>query len=222
MGFWARREGHLFLAGLGLWAIILGEVALWFAYDPDLAKRILLFMGAEIFTGREPGISVATSQGIAKWIIFHISALQDIASALLMYPFFLWALHEYRDHDNYLMRRLRQIEEKAQGNQKYVKRWGPTGIALFMLIPFLINGPMVGMVLGRLSGLRTRQVLPPVIVATVIAAAAWTYFFDILFDLTGRVDGRIGVWISIAMVTVVVLLAAWDWWRERNSGSETE
>lgn len=211
-----RGEGQLWFAGVMLWALLIVEVvAAWLA-EPPVGRGMVIGMGAEIFLGRESGIPIALEAGVPHLIVFQVSATQDIASALLVYPLFLLALHHWYGRDNYLMRRIRTIEAAAGRHEAYVHRWGPLGIGLFMLMPFVINGPMVGLVLGRLAGIYTRHVLPAVVVATVIGAAAWTYFFDTMIGLARRFDGHGGLYVAGFMVVIVVTLAGFDYVRERN------
>ncbi len=70
----------------------------------------------------------------------------------------------------------------------FVHRWGGLGVFLFMLVPFLVNGPLVGAIAGRLTGLRTTDLMLPVVASTCIAAVAWTYFYDEVFRLAGDLD----------------------------------
>lgn len=209
-------EGRLFLVGVLLWGAVLTEVGLWFLVDADEARGLILGVATEVVTGREGGIPTALAGGAPPWLIFQLSATQDIGSALLVYPLFLHAIHRWHDADNYLMRRVRGIEQVAARRKAYVRRWGPLGIGLFMLIPFVVNGPLLGLVLGRLAGIPTRYVVPPVVIATVVAAAAWTYGFDAMIGFAERFSGQAAWWIAGLMVTIVVTLAGIDYLRERR------
>ncbi len=216
---WTRRvlrrgEGQLWFAGLLLWAIVIAEIVIAWLASPPAGRAMTYGVLAEVFTGRESGIPIALAAGVPRLIVFQISATQDIGSALLVYPLFLLAIHRWHEADNYFMRRLRNIEEIASRHSQYVHRWGPLGIAAFMLVPFLVNGPMVGLVLGRLAGIYTRHTLPAVIGATIIAAAAWTFAFDAMIRLGETVDPRAGWIIAGITVAIVLALAAIDYLRD--------
>lgn len=211
-----RGEGQIWFAGLMLWALLLVEVvAAWLA-DARVGRGMAIGIAAEIVFGREGGIPVALQGGVPRFLVFQTSATQDIASALVIYPLFLLALHHWHERDNYLMRRVRRIEAVAARHETYVHRWGPLGIAVFMLMPFVVNGPMVGLIVGRLAGIYTRHVLPAVVIATVISAAAWTFFFDAMIVFAERFDGRGGLYVVGFMVLVVLSLASVDYLRERR------
>ncbi len=201
-------ETRTLMAGLAIWSLLCIEITAIWASDPALAKAALLGMGVEIISGREGGIPTALQAGVPPWLVFQLSATQDIGSALLVYPIFLHFLHRRQASPGRIGDWLRRIEGAARNNDHYAHRWGPLGIGLFMLIPFLINGPLVGLVLGRLAGIRTRDVLAPVIVATIIAAAMWTFAFDRMFALTDRVHPLLGLWLTIGIVGLIAAAAA--------------
>lgn len=222
---WSRRalrrgEGKLFFAGIGLWAVIAIEVAAAWLADAALGQAIVTGMAAEIFTGRESGIPIALAAGVPRLLVFQISLTQDIGSALLVYPAFLMVLHRWHEADNYFMRKLRKIEDVASHHSKYVHRWGPIAIAVFMLVPFLINGPLVGLIVGRLSGIYTKHVLPAVVAATIAAAAAWTFAFDAMIRFGQTFHPLAGWYIAGSVAFVVLVLAAVDVWRDARRPTE--
>ncbi len=207
----------LFVIGLVLWSLLCIEITAVWALDPAMAKAALFGMGVEIVTGREGGVATALAAGVPPWLVFQLSATQDIASAFLLYPFFLTLLAKSRAGEHWLGRRLRRIEAAASAHRAYVVRWGPLGIAVFMLVPFLVNGPMVGLMLGRIAGIPTPHVLAPVIVATVVTAALWTFAFDAMFRLAQDVHPDLGAWIAAGMVALMLFLAWLDWRRDQAS-----
>lgn len=209
------QRPSLFVTGLVLWSLLIIELAAIWAVDAQIGRAALLGMGVEITTGREGGVATALAAGVPPMLVFQISAMQDIASAFLLYPLFLTLLASSRTKQHWLGRRLRRMEAAAEEHQAYVRRWGPLGIGVFMLVPFLINGPMVGLMLGRITGIRTARVVPPVVVATIIAAALWTFAFDAMLAMVRRVHPSLGIAIAVGVVAVVVLLALVDWWRSR-------
>ncbi len=200
----ARIEGRIWLAGVALLMLLALEFVLILILWPGQVQGLLWGLLAEVVTGREGGIPVGIAAGAPRILVWQISFTQDLGGALFAFPLFLLLLHRYHDRDNWFMRRVRRIEEAADRHQAYVHRWGPLGLGLFMLMPFLVNGPLVALIVGRLAGMRTRDVLPPVIIVTIIVAGAWTYFFDRMNRLATAVDPRLG-W-GIALVAVVVVL----------------
>lgn len=197
----ASVELRLVLVGLILMGAVVTELAIATYLWPEVGVALWQGVILEMFTGREAGIPVALQGGAPPWVVAQISATQDIGMVCLAFPALLWALHRFHDRDNLVMRRLRRIERHAEQHRAFVHRWGPLGIAVFMLIPFLINGPLLGAALGRLTGIPTRFLVAPVVGATVVAAAMWTYAYDALFLVVDGLDPRIPPLLTIVLVS---------------------
>jgi uncharacterized membrane protein len=196
-------EARIFVAGLWLVAILLAEIGLLVFLSPHVAGAVASGVLIENFAGREAGIPVALSGGAPPWLVVQVSTTQDIAVVALAFPLFLYLLHRWHARDNYLMRHLRRIEHAAHRHRRFVTRWGPLGIFLFMMVPFLVNGPLSGAVLGRIAGIPTKYLLLPVVAATALSAFLWTYFFDSLFSIANHFDPRIA---PVLTAGIVILL----------------
>lgn len=199
-------ELRLVVVGLILLAAVVVELAIASHIWPGAGMALWQGVGFELFTGREAGIPVALQGGAPAWIVAQVSATQDIGVVCLAYPAVLWALHKYQGRDNFVMRRLRRIQERARKHKRFVHRWGPLGIFVFMLVPFLVNGPLLGATMGRVAGISTRYLIAPVVGATVLAALMWAYAYDLLFSLVGDLDPRVAPALTIV---IVVGLVAW-------------
>ena len=116
-----------------------------------------------------------------------------------------------------LMRRVDRLQAASLRHEKKVRRWGRAGIFVFMLIPFLVNGPLIAFILGRLIGIRTRLLVAPIVVATMVTAALWVAFFDTMLSIVNAIDPRFGTYVAVGAVVIVVGLAAWDVLRERGA-----
>jgi hypothetical protein len=106
--------------------------------------------------------------------------------------------------------RIRRFEAAAERHEKYVRRWGPLGVFTFMLMPFLVNGPLVGLLVGRIAGIRTRHLLLPVVGATAVGAGAWTFFYDRMLGLARGLHPSLPRWVATGTVGVIVLLGVVD------------
>lgn len=200
-------ELRLVVVGLILLGAVVVELAIASYVWPGAGAALWQGVGFEMFTGREAGIPVALQGGAPAWIVAQVSATQDIGVVCLAYPLVLWALHRYRDRDNFVMRRLRRIQERARKHKRFVHRWGPLGIFVFMLVPFLVNGPLLGATMGRVAGIATKYLIAPVVGATVLASLMWAYAYELLFSLVGDLDPRIPPALTIAIVGGLVLWA---------------
>lgn len=212
-----RSEVALALFGVAMWGLLAAQLAVLAGLAPDQARAMAVGLGTELAFGREAGIPAGLAAGLHPLLMWETSVVQDFATAFLGYPVFLYLLHRYQDRDLYLMRRLRRIEAKAAEHQQFVHRWGPLGIALFMFVPFLVNGPFVALVLGRLTGIHTRQLLLPVLGATIVIAGAWTFALDGMLRLAGAVDPRLGYAAAGLAVVIVATLGIVDFVREHRA-----
>lgn len=198
-------EVRIIVTGFILLAGVLVELALATWLWPDAGKAMWEGLVLEMFTGREAGIPVSLGGGAPPWLVAQVSATQDIGVVCLAYPAFLWALHRFRDRDNFVMRRLRRLQAHAVKHRAFVHRWGPLGIFAFMLVPFLVNGPLLGAAVGRVAGIATKWLILPVVGATVLASLAWTYAYDLVFGLVKGLDPRIPPVATVAIVGSLVL-----------------
>ena len=178
-------ERALLLLGLILLGTVLAELIVLTVVFPPQGAALWRAVAVEMVAGREAAIPIALRGGVPRWMVAQVSATQDIGVVCLAYPLFLWGMHRFRDSTGWLMTRLRRIQKDADEHRGMVHRWGGFGIFAFMLVPFLVNGPLVGAIAGRLTGLNTRDLMLPVVAATCIAAVAWTYFYDAVLRLAG-------------------------------------
>lgn len=200
-------ELRILVVGGILLAAVVVELTIATVVWPEAGKAMWQGVALEMFTGREAGIPVSLQGGAPAYIVAQVSATQDIGVVCLAYPAFLWALHRYGDRDNFVMRRLRRLQQRARSHKKFVRRWGPIGIFAFMLVPFLINGPLIGAAAGRVAGVSTKYLIAPVVAATVVAALAWTYAYNALFTLVKGIDPRIPPLLTVAIVGSLLLWA---------------
>lgn len=216
------NELRLLVAGGFIWLALAMQFLLLVLFWPAQAGPMVIGLTAELLTGREGGLPAGLAAGYHPMLAWVTSFMQDLGTALLGYPVFLWLLHHYHDRDWYLMRRLRAIEAKAAAHQKYVERWGPFGIGAFMLVPFLVNGPFIGLIVGRIAGIPSRKLLGPVIIATIVTAAIWTFFIDQMLRLLESVDPRLGYVSAGLAVWVVLMLGIWDYMREGKKPTDEQ
>lgn len=197
---------RIVLVGAILLSAVFVELALVTYLWPGTGAALWQGLVVEMFTGREAGIPISLGGGAPAWAVAQISATQDLGVVCLAYPAFLWALHRFEHKDNFVMRRLRRLQAHAVKHRAFVHRWGPLGIFAFMLVPFLVNGPLLGAAMGRLAGIATRWLIAPVVGATILAALGWTYAYDTLFRFVADLDPRIP---PILTAAIVVLLVGW-------------
>lgn len=180
-------EQSLLISGAVLLNVIAVELALLGLVSPPMGLAMWRAVGVEMLLGREAAIPIALHSGAPRWLVAQVSATQDIGVFLLAFPLFLRLLARPVKKKGWLRKRLEKVQQDAEEHRGVVHRLGGFGVFLFMLVPFLVNGPLVGGIAGRLAGLRTQDILLPVVASTTIGAFAWTYFYDAVLDLASGV-----------------------------------
>jgi uncharacterized membrane protein len=178
-------ERALVALGLTLLGALVAELVLLTVAAPAQGGALWRAIAVETVAGREAAIPIALRGGVPRWMVAQASATQDLGIFCVAYPLFLRAMHRFGDRRTWLLDRLRRIQSDADAHRGFVHRWGGFGVFVFMLVPFLVNGPLVGAVAGRLAGLRTPDLFLPVVASTCIAAVAWTYFYDKVLGVAG-------------------------------------
>lgn len=208
--FLFNPAGFTFLMG---WFLFFGMVLGWFGIyivAPEKALDALAVLGLEAFQGREVAIPVGILQyHLPPLLIFGISFSWDLLSTAWIYPIFYLYRRRNARNDNFAGYFFQKMEQKAQRNRAFIERYGAVGLYLFMLIPFAVNGPLIGAIIGKLAGIRTRYILPTVVLATFTASAAWTaaYYYAATKaqDFLARIDERWVTWGMMGILGVVLL-----------------
>lgn len=205
------------IAGVVLASLLAAEVVLTWLLLPDAVDGLLTGIALEFITGRETAFPAALAAGTPPFLVAMASVFQNLAVAALVSPLAIRLLDRWRAHEHFLARRLRRIESSALRHRGFVTTWGPLGLFAFMLVPFLANGALVSLILARVCGIPLRNALAPVAAATVLMSFVWAYALDAVLRWTGRIDSRIPALVATFIAASVVLWAAWDEWRERQS-----
>lgn len=197
-------ERTMLVGGAVLLGVVAAELAVAVVLDPGVGWAIVRAVAVEMAAGREGAIPIALQGGAPRWLVAQVSATQDIGVFALAYPLFLRLMHRHADSRSWLMVRLRRIQKDAEGHRRFVQRLGGLGVFLFMLVPFLVNGPLVGGIAGRLAGMHSKDLLLPVVASTVVAAVAWTYFYDAMLGVAGDLHPALP-YVLTAVVLALVL-----------------
>jgi uncharacterized membrane protein len=210
------EEGQVFVWGLALTAAFVTELVLLLVLAPAWGRPIATAVPIDMFSGKEAALPVALAGGAPWYLVAQVSTLQHIALGTVAFPVFLFLLHRYQDRDNLLMRRLRRIERAADHHKAFVTKWGPVGVFLFMMVPFLVNGPLVGGILGRLAGIGTKYLILPVVAASLISSLLWARGYDFALGFVEGVDPRLPAVMAVSIIVLAVGLALFDEYRERK------
>ncbi|MEA3166814.1 MAG: hypothetical protein QOJ26_1688 [Thermoplasmata archaeon] len=195
----------LFGGGLLLFGVLAEITAVTFL-RPSMGIALWRELAVEVTVGREASFPIALQGGVPPLVLAQVSFTQDIGLFCVVFPLFLRLMQRYQDSPSWLMRRLQRIQAAGEKHRQFARRWGPWGVFVFMLVPFLVNGPLVGGVMGRLAGIPTRSLLLPVIASTIVAAFAWSYAYDAMLGIVGELHPALP---ALLTATVVGALLSW-------------
>lgn len=202
--------GLTFVVGTLLFAgMMLGWLAI-FLLDPTAAGAMMATLGTEIFPGKEVATAVGLGFGLHPIIVFGIVFVQDLITTSWVYPLFYVFRKKQAGRDNFFGYLFDKVERDAKKHERFVKKWGAWGLFLFMMIPFAVNGPLIGAILGKLAGIRTRNILPALVGATALTTAYWTALWHYAHDYVQPiVDGPYGTWIHAGFILAFLVLIGW-------------
>lgn len=216
--FLFNPAGFTFLAG---WLLFLGASVglLGIAIvDPAMGARVVTVIATEVTAGREVAIPVGLDLGVPVLIVFGIAATQDLVTTSWIYPVFYLFRKRTIGTKGFFGYFFAKMERAAARNKAFVERWGAVGLFFFMLIPFAVNGPLIGAILGKLAGIRTRYILPTVVLATVTGAGIWTVLYRLAQPQVEAFSAKYGgIWVKLAVLAIflyILLRVAWAFWRD--------
>jgi uncharacterized membrane protein len=210
----------LFRTGLVLACIIVVQTVVVSAVDTTLVMPLLQGALTQTFAGREGGIAVFLQGDVPVLLTMQYSVMSDLMTSFLAYPLFVYLLERNRNRRSFIMDRIRSIDRFATKHARKVQRYGPPFLYVFMLVPFMINGPLIGLLLGRLAGLRLGTILVVVVASTITTVIAWTFFYDTLFEWAEQYTPAGPRYIALGVLAFVVVLLSIGFLVERiRSGS---
>ena len=169
------------------------------------ALGILAGVTTLFYGGKEAGLPIGIAAGANPILLGAFIFLADAAATCFIYPPLHYAIRSWLEREGFVGDYLRFLRAKAVKRQVLISRFGTFGLFLFMLIPFAINGPLVGALLGRLMGLRARQIVPTLMLAIGVTTVLWTGIYALGFQVVAAVDPLLPK--VIAAIVVLVVLA---------------
>ncbi|MBI2076907.1 MAG: small multi-drug export protein [Euryarchaeota archaeon] len=196
------------------------DLARYLKFHPNLARflfnpaGVTFLFGWLLFTGMTTGWlgiylldADAAGLGLHPLIVFGVVVVQDLITTMWVYPVFYVFRKNQSGKQNFFGYFFAKMERRAQKHQAFIEKWGGWGIFLFMLIPFAVNGPLIGAIIGKLAGVRTRYILPAVVGSTAVSTGYWTLLWHFFRPQTERfVDQFGGPYIAVGVVAIFALL----------------
>lgn len=202
-GLWNSAEGRILAVGAGLaWLLVIALGVGWMV-EPDWTLVFAAMTGLNLLIGRAAGMSFGYANGLDHTVVICSNVLVETIQVLVFYPLFVLSWRNLVD-----VRRLRRVlvgmRRSAEASRPRVARFGMLGLFVFVFLPFWMTGPVVGSIIGFLLGLKSRQTLGIVLVATYAAIGAWALLFEQLNDLLA-IYGRYAAFASVLVLAAAVL-----------------
>ncbi|MHB1262723.1 MAG: small multi-drug export protein [Thermoplasmatota archaeon] len=197
------RSASIQIVGLCLAAAALALLGLAYTIEPRWSGGLLAAMAAELVTGREAAIPLALAVGVPPAWIALMSILQNLALAALLVPLGVRSMQSIEGHPGFSARFLRGMQAAATRNMSRGRSSG--ALFVFMLVPFIANGPVLAGLIGVLAGMEMRRLIVVVVAAVVLTATAWSFGYAWLAAALANVHPALELLPAAGAATVLVL-----------------
>lgn len=205
-------EARILALGLGLTLLALVALGVGWLVEPELTAVFAAMTGLNLTVGRAAGMTFGYASGLDHPAVISSNVLVETIQVLVVYPLFVLGWNNLVDV-RHMRRFLVSMRHSAEANQARVARYGMAGLFAFVFLPFWMTGPVVGAMIGYLIGLKPRQTLATVLVATYVAVAIWAVFFERMNELAA-VYGRYAAFgVVLVVAAAAVAVRAWRLWR---------
>ena len=204
-----RNLGHVCL-GVTI-AVFVGAYLVWGKPYGEVGKLVV----AHIVGGRAGNASIGLNSGFNPWFILFQSCMQDFIIMFYAFPLFATGLAAAEKWP-VIGSALTQIHALAERHKARLAPYGVLGLTLFVVFPFWSTGPLVGVVVGYLLGLRVLFSFAAVITGNIIAVALWIWAFDFVNTRLHAIDENLPWVLTGAIVGVSILGAIWHRWQRRE------
>jgi uncharacterized membrane protein len=163
-------------------------------YGETWALIIAHFVG-----GRAGNAGVGLELGFSPWFLMYQAFIQDFIVMCYLFPLFVRG-HDLLTRFPSLGQSLEKFHAMAVARREQIRPYGIVGLFLFVLFPFWSTGPLVGVFVGYVIGLRVSTTFITVVIADALATGAWMWAYDSL-----RAFNRELALVLLAIVLVVSL-----------------
>ena len=117
--------------------------------DPGLYKTLLSTAVVHLMGGRALGIAACLSAGISIVYTIVYNFLLEVIIVLIAYGIVVLIMRNIIE-PKLFKNTVRQAELAAQKQKTKIKKYGPIGLFLFVMLPFFMTGPVIGSLIGYL------------------------------------------------------------------------
>lgn len=167
-------EVKILMIGIGLAALN----GLYFIYllfaDPRLYHVLSSTALLHIMGGRALGIVTCLSSGISIFYTIFYNIFLEIVIVLIAYGIVVLVMRNIIQ-PRIFDRAVRHAELTAQTQKTKIKKFGAVGLFLFVMFPFFMTGPVIGVIIGYLLNYRAIYNFLIVFSGTLTSIIIYTY-----------------------------------------------
>ncbi len=175
--FFDSGEGKLLLV---VWLITVSFlIFLYFILKKDSALGVTLLEAIAChLTGLRAGsVLVCLNDGINIINTILINFFLEAFLVLNLYPLFIFMLRD-SNYFRFIRNFLATVEKAARRHKKKIQSYGSFGLFIFVILPFQMTGPMVGVILGYLMRYTS--------IKNLSICLGGTFFSIVLYALLGK------------------------------------
>lgn len=217
----AGEPSPLFLRLLvyaGIICLFKGLLVLWGAafLFGDPYTKVWQVVGAHVFSGHIGNALMGFRLGFNTWFLLYQTLMQDLIMMLFLYPATVQGYH-YLWKVPVIGPPLKNMHDAALEYKPYIAPYGILGLMLFVFIPIMGMGPLVGTVLGYLLGLNPLVALGAITFANTISAIMCFTAMDKLQEINQNLAYYLLIFVlSVAVLGTVAGFVS-RWWQRRQA-----
>jgi uncharacterized membrane protein len=199
------------------WMLVLWGAA--FLFGPPYTK-IWQVIVAHAFSGHWGNAAAGLRLEMNFWFLLFQTMMQDLIAMLFLYPatvqgyHFLWRLPVIGPP-------LKNLHDAALEYKPYIAPYGVLGLMVFVFIPVMGMGPLVGTVLGYLLGLNPLVALGSITFANGVSAVMCLTATDKLNEINENFAFYLLVFVlGIAVLGTIFGFVSRSWQRKRAARRE--
>ena len=154
---------------------------------------------AHFAAGRAASVGLGLQQGFSPIFLLILNVMLDTMLMCYCYPLFVVGYRKLV-RVPLLGAALESTNDLAYKYKDRIAPYGVIGLMLFTLFPLWSTGPLVGVVLGYIIGLRTWLTFASVTLGNTLAVAIWIWFYNWLHGFSGQ--------LALALLILLFAVAA--------------
>ena len=201
--FISSQEGKIFILGVLLLLGYLMSIIAVYMFSVTEANKLVVMSVTNFFFGRAAGISYGYTAGFSDAVIIFMNMMIEFITVMIVYPLFVLSWKQSVDI-KFLKGFFASVKEQRLKYKDFFEKYGKYGLFIFVWFPFWMTGPVIGSLIGFLTGIRHYYTMFIVLGGTSLAIVIWTYFLKELIVLLEQLSTN-APYILLALFVVIAV-----------------